>query len=210
MLTKREVIKQLQWLYCNAHSYPLIKDINYPEITDKFVGQISERLNPNNYDAHFEEMYIDSRYSILLDDDSLVFFEYRFDADENLIQHNLAYVPTPFQFSNESDDEQLDSSQYGYLSKYVRIDFDDLGRTEFTHTYVHMHMGLFEHATRFPISHVISPLEFISLIFTHFYGQPISFPVIAELDSRHKSRLSPGEDEHFKLSFGNRIEDSEQ
>ena len=208
MLTKKEVIDQLQWLYCNVHSYPLIKDINYPEISDKFVGQISERLNPNNYDVHFEEMYINSRYSIMLDDDSLVFFEYRFDNADNLIQHNLSFVPTPFQFSNESDDDQLDSSQYGYLGKYLRIDFDDLGRTEFTHTHVHMHMGLFEHSTRFPISHVISPLEFMSLIFTHFYGQPISFPELAQMDSQHKLRLTPKEDNHFKLSFGNLIEAS--
>lgn len=205
MLKKKEVIKQIEWLYCNIQSYKLIKEINYPNINSTFVGQVCERLNPNNYDFYYQQMYFDSKYSIMLDDDSLIFFEYRFDNSDNLIQHSLSYLPTPFQFTNEDNGEEIDHVQCAYLNKYLRIDFDSIGYKEFTHTYVHMHIGLLNCSTRFPVSHIISPLEFVSLIFTHFYGQPISFPIKAQLNLQHIIRLNPKENEHFKFSFGNSI-----
>ena len=99
-----------------------------------------------------------------------------------------------------------ESIQYEYLNRYLRIDFDSLGYTELTHTYVHMHMGIFEHSTRLPVSHTISPLEFLSLIFTHYYAEPISFPNVMGVNYSHIVRLSANENDHFKFSFGNKVE----
>ena len=206
MLKKNDVIEQLGWLFCNYIRYPLIQDMNYPEVTSQFVGQVPERLNPRNYEYYFEQMYCESKYSIVMQDDALIFFEYRFDEKDNLIQHNLSYIPTPYKFTSESDELPDESIQYEYLNRYLRIDFDSLGYTELTHTYVHMHMGIFEHSTRLPVSHTISPLEFLSLIFTHYYAEPISFPKVVGVDCPHIVRLSANEDAHFKFSFGNETE----
>ena len=123
-----------------------------------------------------------------------------------MIQHNLSYIPTPYKFTSESEELPDESIQYEYLNRYLRIDFDSLGYTELTHTYVHMHMGIFEHSTRLPVSHTISPLEFLSLIFTHYYAEPISFPKVVGANCPHIVRLSANEDAHFKFSFGNKAE----
>lgn len=66
-------------------------------------------------------------------------------------------------------------------------------------------MGIFEHSTRLPVSHTISPLEFLSLIFTYYYTEPISFPKVMRVDCPHIVRLSADEDAHFKFSFGNKV-----
>lgn len=100
----------------------------------------------------FEEIFCDEKYCFLLADNSIVSMHYTFNEDGSIFYHNLAYIPNPGEILGTQKFENA-------IGRYLRIDCDEVGRKDFVHTLVYLHVGAMKGGTRIPFKHHIYPNE---------------------------------------------------
>lgn len=119
----------------------------------------------------FDKMMYNCQYTILLEDDSMVFLFYEFNDNNNVTGHILSYLPSfrndsenGKEYTDENNEEEINFIQlHRRISNFVRVDFEEVGRKEYYHSLIHMHIGTERNALRIPIEHFVMPFEFLFL-----------------------------------------------
>ena len=111
--------------------------------------------------------------------------------------------------NSEGEDDEPEEIDYIQLHKrisnFVRVDFEELGRKEFYHSLVHMHIGTEREALRIPIEHCVLPFEFLFFILKYIYQLPDEELKSLECEMSRESMLTEKETEKLKLVFSNCI-----
>ena len=174
------------------------------------IWSIKTIIKHNNYIEDLSKIKESQKNHILLSDNSVISLTYHFDSNGNIIKHNISYIPDildkeSFWSSRQSQDEHSYNEYFNnMISKYLRIDFDDLGYAEYHHSKVHMHIGLRDNDFRLPVYGIIYPNEFIYFILKYVYKDvDSSLSLIAEFDlNRRTSKLTGLEIEKIFTSIG--------
>ena len=107
------------------------------------IGKRSEKITLERYIDAFNKMEIDDSYTLTLTDDSLLSFYYEFDENNVVIMHELSYLPS-YKVEDGSGEYYDDINPFDLIKRirnYVRIDFDDIGFKEYSHSLIHFHFG---------------------------------------------------------------------
>lgn len=162
------------------HFRTLEKDIDIINIVNNYneqlneIGETTEHIQYNSYKEIFDIILYQDQYTIALIDDSMILMHYIFDNDGNMIQHTLSFLPNYKDTYLKEDELWIDdsTSEINYnsrLGNYIRVDYNSLGRREYYHTLVHMHVGVFKDGIRIPLQHFLYPYEFLYIIFKYIY-----------------------------------------
>ena len=60
-------------------------------------------------------------------------------------------------------------------AKYIRVDYDQEGHEDVVHTKVHLHVGVYKTNFRIPVSHYLTPKDFLYLILKYVYHSKDKF-----------------------------------
>lgn len=175
---RKQIAEELQWLYANFPKFDLISDMKNLSLRDNQLGINVGHFKESNYKDLYTKTFEDELYTICLSDYSLICMNYQFDYKGNTTAHNLMYIPSPL-----NEDEHISFQES--ISKYIRIDFDQSGYTETVHTLVHLHTSIYKSKMRIPIQHIITPKDFLYIIFKYLYHS--NEPLVDNLLT-HKNR----------------------
>lgn len=130
-------------------------------------------------DVSYEDVYRDidtnDAYDVKLIDGGLLIFQYRFDADERLLRHRLAYFPNPvLPTLDEAPGLYEEDELYGdiiarRLVRFpIRFDYAPEDCVDSVHPASHLTLGQYE-GCRIPVSGPMGPSAFMSFIVRNFY-----------------------------------------
>lgn len=224
-LTEKEIVRaQFLNLHSLQSTIQKLNHINVYREKGSTIGDKSDKIRFHSYAETFDKMMYDSRYTILLDDDSMVFMFYEFDEQENIIGHVLSYLPN-FRdveeyyegFWEESDTESIEEVNLRYivtvdekkylirlhdkLSNFVRVDYEVDGNAEYYHSLIHMHVGTERNAIRIPVEHCVMPYEFLYFVLKYVYRLDDDELCELEFDCTRTSMLTKNEKRKLKLAF---------
>lgn len=180
MNEKEIIIQQINNISKNFFNYDsLITHSNNINFKNNNIGSLI-KFNILNYVSVFNEIIMNKKYHVLLNDNSLICYHYQFDDNGSVAKHCLYYIPSPsenillaFQSKAYSSIEELDPQLLADLmeimERYIRIDYDVDGKKEIIHTNVHMHYGISPNKLRFPIYSKVYPEEFLYFILKYVY-----------------------------------------
>lgn len=206
----REQFCELAVLQQKIH---IINDVNDYYETKNIIGNKADKIRFHSYMEAFDEMMYNVQYTILLEDDSMIFLFYEFDDNNNVIGHILSYLPSfrndsenGKEYTDENNEEETNFIQlHRRISNFVRVDFEDIGRREYYHSLVHMHIGTERNALRIPIEHFVMPFEFLFFILKYVYHLPDEELTGIECEISRNSMLTEKEKQKLKLVFSNCI-----
>lgn len=174
--TQKDIVRQ-QFLQLN-NLQRKIKQINLVnEFHEKKyeIGDKSERIRLSSYAETFDDMIYNNKYTILLNDDSMIIMQYQFDESEKIIGHSLSFLPNFRRdlFDNCNQEDEIKESQlFSRIGNYIRIDFDKQGQKEYYHSLIHMHVGTAKDNLRIPVEHFVLPFEFLFFVLKYIYRLP--------------------------------------
>lgn len=161
----------------------------------------------------FDKMMYNCQYTILLEDDSMVFLFYEFNDNNNVTSHILSYLPSfrndsenGKEYTDENNEEEINFIQlHRRISNFVRVDFEEVGRKEYYHSLIHMHIGTERNALRIPIEHFVMPFEFLFFVLKYVYHLPDEELTGIECEISRNSMLTEKEKKKLKLVFSDCI-----
>ena len=157
----------------------------YPSMRKATNGSILIGLRQNNsislHDIPYGDIYRDielnNNYDIKLVDGGLLIFQYHFDCSGTLLQHRLAYFPSPVLPTIEEAPELYERDElYGdiitrRLIRFpIRFDYSPAQRSDVNHPAAHMTLGQYENC-RIPVAGPLAPNSFGMFIIRNFYHQ---------------------------------------
>jgi hypothetical protein len=129
------------------------------------------------YNVVYSELDVNEAYDIKLVDGGLLIFQYRFGVDEKLLQHRLAYFPSPeLPTVDEAPELYEQDSLYGdivdrRLVRFpIRFDYAPLQRADLIHPSSHLTLGQYENC-RIPVVGPLTPNAFCMFIIRNFYNR---------------------------------------
>lgn len=212
-LTDFDVIQQ-QFLEFQA----LDNDIGIVNIVNKYhcskneIGETTDHIKYDSYQEIFDKLLRDDKYTILLIDDSIITMQYIFDDNGKLLQHTLSFLPNYRQNILEDEEEMQEDADISpkefsrRLSNYIRIDYGELGRQDYYHALVHLHIGVFKESVRMPLQCFLYPKEFLFLIFKYIYHLEDDELVKLECGLPKHCLLKDNEMKKLRMAFGNCID----
>lgn len=159
------VYEQCLFIFQNQTKFNKIQIIYYPSFNKENTcfGK-NVKVNFSNYANEFYRIATEEKTTIVLEDNSIINLNYSFDKEGFIIEHHLSYLPNPMA-SNVSPQE--------IESKYIRIDYENLGYAPKIHSNIHFHIGRYKNL-RFPCTSIVSPIQFISFILLFYYNTEYS------------------------------------
>ncbi len=157
-------------------NYPLLRRVksNAWEITFEHAEHVSLAMDDIAYEQIYRELREKRSYSMKLIDGALLQLMYCFE-DEDLIQHRLAYYPSPdLRPFREAPDLYLRDELYlDIVSRRIvpfplRFDLDKKAAREVVHPGCHLSLGDVR-GCRIPVSAPLTPRWFIEFILRNFY-----------------------------------------
>lgn len=164
------------------------------DITFSGAEHISIALENTEYIKIYHELADKRSYNMRLADGALLQMMYRIEGDE-LMQHRLAFYPSPSMRSFQDDPEAymqddlfIEIVQRRIIPFPLRFDFDNRKNTfiDIVHPKSHLTLGDAKRC-RIPVSAPLSPRWFVEFILRNFY-QTDKYDFISELPS-HKLKF---------------------
>ena len=214
ILSQKEIVRE-QFLALSdlQQKINIINNVNEYYETKNAMGNKAGKIRFHSYMEAFDEMMYNCQYTVLLEDDSMIFLFYEFDENNNVIGHILSYLPS---FRNDSENrkentdennqEEIDFKQlHRMISNFVRVDFEEVGRKDYYHSLIHMHIGTERNALRIPIEHFVLPFEFLFFVLKYIYNLEDDELTVIECEMARDSMLTEKEKKKLKLVFSNCI-----
>lgn len=212
MTDKDIVIRQLSHIHSleRRSSIKKVKSHSTEMIDGNTVVGNKMYIKKESYFDDLNNIKNDDKNFILLSDNSIISYCYHFDRMGNVVKHSLYYIPdmlddASFWTARSSSNPDAYNEYFNNtISKYLRIDFDQLGQEEYSHALVHMHIGLRDNEFRFPFYGVLYPNEFIYLVLKFIYKDDDNqLSIIADFDINNRiTKLTPSEQTKFFASIG--------
>jgi hypothetical protein len=147
---------------------------NVWEVTFGSAEHVSIAMGDIDYAAIYKELSEKRSYIAKLIDGGLLQLMYRFEGD-HLVQHRLAYYPSPelrpFQEDPESylhDKLFLDIVSRRIVPFPLRFDFDETAAQDVVHPKCHLTLGDVK-GCRIPVSSPLTPRWFVEFVLRNFY-----------------------------------------
>ena len=181
ILSEKEIVREQFWaLPVLQQKIHIINDVNDYHETKNIIGNKADKIRFHSYMEAFDKMMYNCQYTILLEDDSMVFLFYEFNDNNNVTSHILSYLPSfrndsenGKEYTDENNEEEINFIQlHRRISNFVRVDFEEVGRKEYYHSLIHMHIGTERNALRIPIEHFVMPFEFLFFVLKYVYHLP--------------------------------------
>jgi hypothetical protein len=157
--------------------YPSIRVIENGAVLIGRKVSSSIALHDIPYEDVYSELEANEAYDIKLIDGGLLLFQYRFDETENLLQHRLAFFPSPVLPTidespalYEQDELYSDIVARRLVRFPIRFDYAPRHFSESTHPRSHLTLGQYEHC-RIPVAGPLSPNAFGIFIIRNFYSR---------------------------------------
>ncbi|EOW9435190.1 DUF2290 domain-containing protein [Vibrio cholerae] len=184
---------------CDDQNFSAVKSTGKAvEITFSGSEHISFALGNIEYAKIYSELNEKRSFNLKLIDGALVQMMYLVDRNDNLIQHRLAFYPSPTLLSFQDDPESylrdelyIDIIQRKIVPFPLRFDFDarpDVHR-DVVHPISHLTLGDVKDC-RIPVSAALTPRWFIEFILRNFY-QTSDYDFIAGLPQHRKELQLP-------------------
>lgn len=162
---------------CDDTNFSAIKRTEkYWEVTFSGAEYISIALSDIDYLDIYRELADKRSYNIRLVDGALLQFMYRFE-DEKLVQHRLAFYPSPSlrSFQDDPDAYMQDELFLEIVKRRIvpfplRCDFDDREGVaiDIVHPKSHLTLGDIK-GCRIPVTSPLTPRWFVEFILRNFY-----------------------------------------
>lgn len=168
------------------------------------IGEESQRIRIHSYPQTFDDIMYNNQYTILLNDDSMIIMQYRFNESQKIVGHSMSFLPNFRRnlFDEDEQSEEIKESQlFSRLGNYIRIDYDEQGQQEYFHSLVHMHIGTAKDTLRIPIEHFVLPFEFLFFVLKYIYRLPDEQLMGLECSVQRKSILTKQEIKKVRMSF---------
>jgi len=113
-LTPKDIVRN-QFLEFHAlqQKIEIINIVNSYHEKQNIIGNKSQKIRFDRYIETFDNMMYNDEYTIVLEDDSLICMEYVFDDYENIVEHNLSYLPGFRQSPKNNIEKLINESFYG-------------------------------------------------------------------------------------------------
>ncbi len=192
---KQLIIREWNWIYENLNKFDLISHVKQPIINPATIGQKVDHIKAKNFINLHTKIFEEESFSICLSDDSLICFYYIYDKQNEIVGHNLMYLPFPIDEDNGTGEETA-------RAKYIRVDYDQEGHEDVVHTKVHLHVGVYKTNFRIPVSHYLTPKDFLYLILKYVYHSKDKFIDKLIVNKERKNLLTEMESDKFRLLLG--------
>lgn len=201
------VLQQFLAFRTLENDIPVINIINDYHSQKDEIGDTTAHIKYSTYKSVFDDLLNNDKYTILLVDDSMITLHYLFNPDGSLKEQTLSFLPNYKDNVSSEEDQQdaniSDETFFKRISNYIRIDYTELGRKEYTHALVHLHIGVFKESIRFPLQHFLYPYEFLFIIFKYLYHRTDNELKKLECNISKASKLTDLEMKKLRLVFGN-------
>ena len=185
---QKEIYNEWEFIFNNQKNIEPISMVNLPrQLSHSSIFGENVRINYNNYIEDFYATSKNYNIPILLNDHSMLFFNYIFDSNGMIVEHHLTYYPCP------NEEQALEDT----LSKIIRVDYEEVGFVENIHSLTHLHNGKFS-AYRFTVENIVFPLEFLSFILLTNYNYKFD-TINSKLKTDHRLTLKNEEKGYFSL-----------
>ena len=157
-------------------NFPVLRQLAADGWEVSFGGaeHVSIAMGDIDYSDIHQELSEKRSYNVKLIDGGLLQMMYRFEGDR-LVQHRLAYFPSPslrpFQEDPEAylrDDLYLEIVSRRIVPFPLRFDFDEVAAREVEHPNCHLTLGDVKNC-RIPVSAPLTPRWFIEFVLRNFY-----------------------------------------
>lgn len=174
------------------------------------IGNLADRVKYHTYMEVFNSMYRNEAYTISLVDGSMINMHYIFDENKNMKKHTLSFMPNyrvDLLVKQEQEEQELDANVSDEklslrLNNYIRIDYDEVGREDYYHSLVHLHIGVSDQAIRIPMQYYMFPNDFLFFIFKYVYRHDDNTLNSLMPESKMKCMLEENERKRLKLVYG--------
>lgn len=175
------------------------------------IGNLADRVRYHTYMEVFNSMYRNEAYTISLLDGSMINMHYIFDESKNMKKHTLSFMPNYhvdlLVKQEEQEEYELDANVSAEklslrLNNYIRVDYDEVGREDYYHSLVHLHIGVSDQAIRIPMQYYMFPNDFLFFIFKYIYRYDDNVLKNLIPESKMKCMLEENERKRFKLVYG--------
>ena len=129
------------------------------------------------YEEVYSELESNEAYDIKLIDGGLLMFQYRFDGEDKLLQHRLAYFPSPILPTidespalYEEDELYADIVARRLVRFPIRFDYAPDQHSDVVHPASHLTLGQYENC-RIPVLGPLAPNSFGMFIVRNFYSR---------------------------------------
>ena len=203
---KKVIWSQMQKLWRFERISKSVSGVNTNIYMDeRTIGVKSEKIRFNSYVDSINSIIHNEGYSVEFIDGAMVNFWYEFDEKDNCCMHSISYIPYYKDvLDEESEDANLDEDYFReHVSKYLRIDYEEQGRTEFCHSLIHMHLGPGRESLRMPVDSVIYPEDFMFFVLKYIYEEKIDSSIFDRRKSNEIGRyyLTDAEKQGPHISF---------
>lgn len=206
----REQFINLYFIQQNIGTISVING-NFHE-RERAIGIKSEKITPERYVESFNKMESEETYTLTLIDDSLICLYYEFDETGVITKHELSFLPS-YKVEDESDEYNDDVSPFELFKRirnYVRVDFDDVGYKEYTHSLIHAHFGCGKgNSIRIPVEHVVLPYEFLFFVLKYIYRIDDDELLTLQFTYGRGSKLTDNEKDKLRLLFSNCVQSND-
>jgi len=187
------MIKELIIIYQQISKDKNIMNVQYyneNEIANGFtLGKNLNKINENNYCEKINQIINDEEYQLIFIDLSVITMYLIFDNNKKLVSSSFSFIP------------YSESSKIEELSRYIRIDYDEKNKIEFTHSLVHTHIGPCKNNIRIPVDHIVTPSEFVYIILKYYYQDDSDIIKKFKVEQIDKEVLTTSEREKLFISF---------
>ena len=174
------------------------------------IGNVADRVKYHTYMEVFNNMYRNEAYTISLLDGSMINMHYIFDESKNMKKHTLSFMPNyrvDLLDKQVQEEQELDANvspeQLSLrLNNYIRIDYDEVGREDYYHSLVHLHVGISDQAIRIPMQYYMFPNDFLFFIFKYVYRHDDNTLRSLRPEPEMKCMLEDNERKRLKLVYG--------
>jgi len=164
----------------------MAEEFNFPVIRQQDVvwnkySDISVYLKNLDYERIYDEINREKNYNFKMPDGGIFQLMYRFEKDNLLQTHRLAYYPSPSYELYQNNSELYDEDEiYGdilnksVLPVIIRVDYNRKETPgDIHHPFAHITLGDYKNC-RIPVNKPVSPMKFVNFIMDHFYYIPSS------------------------------------
>lgn len=157
-------------------NFPFVRQVSADgwELSFEGAEHVSIAMGDIAYTDIHQELSEKRSYNVKLIDGGLLQLMYRFEGDR-LVQHRLAYYPSPslppFQEDPEvylRDELFLDIVSRRIVPFPLRFDFDEAAAQDVQHPHCHLTLGDVR-SCRIPVSSPLTPRWFIEFVLRNFY-----------------------------------------
>lgn len=162
---------------CDSQKFARLKQISttHTEVSFETSGNFSLMLRNIPYAEMYEEIKRSQDYNIAMADGALIQLQYIFE-DEEVVQHRLAFLPSPNLTVYQNDPEIYENDiifaeavARNIVTTPIRFDFDRNSFVADEHPMAHCTIGQYKNC-RIPISSAVSPYRFCEFVLGSFYN----------------------------------------